>query len=77
MKKKHINCKDIFNRICDTLDQTLDSPTCRDLKHHLDDCPDCLAYLDSMKKTIVLYRKYPNPKIPGKVHKQLLKKLKL
>lgn len=77
MKKKYINCKDVFNRICNNIDQTLDSPKCRDFKLHLDNCPGCLAYLECLKKIIVLYRKYPNPKIPDQAHKQLLKKLNL
>ena len=44
--------------ICEKIDLDLGSPTCRKLKEHLAQCPDCAAYYDSLKKTIVLYRNY-------------------
>ena len=44
--------------ICEKVDQDLTSPTCRKLREHLAQCPDCAAYYDSLKKTIVLYRSY-------------------
>ncbi|MCL5268891.1 MAG: hypothetical protein M1469_12455 [Bacteroidetes bacterium] len=44
--------------ICEKIDLDLESPTCKKLKEHLAQCPDCAAYYDSLKKTIVLYRNY-------------------
>ncbi len=44
--------------ICEKIDLDLESPTCKKLREHLAQCPDCAAYYDSLKKTIVLYRNY-------------------
>jgi len=44
--------------MCEKVDRDLESPTCRKLREHLEKCPDCAAYYDSLKKTILLYRSY-------------------
>jgi len=77
MKNTTTKCKDVFNYICDKLDQDLNSPQCRTIKKHLDDCPNCLAYLDSLKKTILLYKAYPEIKAPRGSSKKILAKLSI
>jgi predicted anti-sigma-YlaC factor YlaD len=77
MNNKTVSCKKMYTHICDNLDQDIDSPKCRAIKRHLDDCPNCLVYLDSLKKTIILYREYPNPKMPKSIRRQIFSKLKI
>jgi len=54
----------------------MDSPRCREIKQHLEICTNCAEYLDSLKKTILLFRQYPDPKIPRMFHKRLFTALK-
>ena len=77
MKKKAIKCREVFSYICDNLDERLDSPQCRELRSHLTRCPNCLAYLDSLKKTVGLYRRYSHPRLSGKARRELHRNLKL
>jgi predicted anti-sigma-YlaC factor YlaD len=77
MKKKHVTCKEVFNYICENLDEKINSPQCREIRRHLDSCPNCVAYLDSLKKTIRLYRAYPQPRFAGKARKKLHAQLKV
>jgi hypothetical protein len=79
MKKRKtvMKCADIFRHICDNLDENIDSPECREIRKHIEECPDCVAYLDSLKKTIRLYRIYPGPTVPAVVHKRLYATLNL
>jgi RNA polymerase sigma factor (sigma-70 family) len=49
-----MKCDTVYLHICDHLDEDIASPRCRQIKQHLDECPNCRAYLDSLKKTIVL-----------------------
>jgi predicted anti-sigma-YlaC factor YlaD len=77
MKIKQIQCKDTLAHICDKLDADLESPRCKKIKEHIDECPDCCAYLDSLKKTIHLYRIYPDPEIPDGIRKKIFSSLKL
>jgi len=44
--------------MCEKADRDLSSPTCKKLREHLAKCPDCVAYYDSLKKTIILYKNY-------------------
>jgi RNA polymerase sigma-70 factor (ECF subfamily) len=76
MKKKPVTCKEVFNHICENLDEKMDSPRCREIRRHLDRCPNCVAYLDSLKKTIRLYRAYPQPRLPEKARKKFRTELK-
>jgi hypothetical protein len=76
MKQKHLTCKESLARICTEMDEHLDSPKCREIKKHLEACPSCAAYLDSLKKTVRLYRDYPCPKLPGRCRKEFLTRLK-
>jgi hypothetical protein len=80
MKKVHVHtigCKKVFQHICENLDADLNSPRCREIRAHLDGCENCSAYLDSLKKTVYLYRQYPEPEIPHKTHKELLAAISL
>jgi len=77
MKNKQLSCKNIVKFICGELDELIDSPQCREIKKHLKTCPDCSAYLDSLKKTVHLYRGYPNPKVKDRCRKKLFSLLKI
>ena len=80
MKTKLIrihNCVDVAEHICENLDYKLNSRKCREIKNHLEDCPNCSAYLDSLKKTVKLYRMVRNPRVPSSSRAKLYKVLKL
>lgn len=76
MKKKP-TCSDVFKYICENLDKDIKSPYCLIIKKHLDDCPDCMTYLDGLKKIINLYRSYPDPVLSHNRKIALLKTLNL
>jgi len=69
--KSKISHRDVMNRICDDLELSSNSRRCAEIKKHLKECRDCTAYLDSVRKTITLYRNYPPPK-PTKAAKKKL-----
>ena len=72
-----MKCSDVFLHICENLDQGLKSPQCSRIKKHLDGCPDCKAYLSSLKKTVGLYRTMPTPKVTASAHNKLFKSIKM
>ncbi|MBF8248612.1 MAG: hypothetical protein HW374_1412 [Bacteroidetes bacterium] len=71
------NCVDVAEHICENLDYKLSSRKCREIKKHLAECPNCTAYLDSLKKTVKLYHMVRNPRIPSSSRAKLYKVLKL
>ena len=68
-----MKCKEAYAHICDNLDADLNSPKCIEIRKHLESCPDCSAFLDSVKKTVFLYRSTPSPELPDSIHQRLLK----
>ncbi len=76
-KPKLIRCSDVAAHICDNLDSELDQKRCREIRRHIKDCPNCYAYLDSMKKTVHLYRIERTPSVPSRVRRELFAVLNL
>lgn len=68
-----MKCTEVYLFICDNLDQDIHSPRCRLILKHLESCTDCSAYLASLKKTVVLYKSMPAPRLPRRVHARLAK----
>ena len=67
-----------FRLICQTLEADLDAPICLELALHLNACPDCKIYFDSVRKTIKLYRQQFHPEqIPAETKMRLYKILKI
>jgi anti-sigma factor RsiW len=62
----------IFNNVCNFIDGELDDATCEELKKHLAACPRCRIYVDTVRKTIVLYQEKDAPqKMPAASRKRL------
>ena len=71
MRRKPIRCSEVASYVCENLTEGLNSPRCRALKKHLAECPNCTAYLDSLKKTVYLFKTIKDPRLPGSVRKHL------
>ena len=76
MKKEEISCKEVMKHVCQSLGEDLDDEKCRDIKKHLDICPNCREYFKSVEITIECYRKY-NVEVPEEAHDRLMKMLGL
>ncbi|MDZ7361687.1 MAG: zf-HC2 domain-containing protein [candidate division KSB1 bacterium] len=64
--------RQIFNKVCDFIDGELDEATCEELKKHLAACPRCRIYVDSVRKTILLYQVKEAPrKMPAASRRRL------
>jgi len=72
-----MRCKQAYKFICENIERDLNSPRCRQIKKHLDGCPDCRAYLESLRGTVRLYKGAPTPRMPHSVHTQLIKAINL
>lgn len=70
-------CKKTYRYICENLDANLNSPTCIEIKKHLDNCPNCNVYLNTLKKTILLYKKQKSPTLGKSARKGLMLSLNL
>ena len=46
-----LTCQDVIRLLVDYLDTTLSAEACVALEQHLRDCPPCVAYLNTYRKT--------------------------
>jgi predicted anti-sigma-YlaC factor YlaD len=65
-------CRPIARKLAEQLDGTLPRRSAAAIRKHLKHCSNCTAYLDSLKKTILLYRCYPDPRTPTRMRQKLL-----
>ncbi|MFA6467795.1 MAG: zf-HC2 domain-containing protein [Bacteroidota bacterium] len=72
-----LSCGKVYEHLCDNLDSQLDSESCRKIKAHIEGCTNCSALLDSLKKTVYLFKKYPIPSVPEKSRKKLFAVIRL
>jgi anti-sigma factor (TIGR02949 family) len=52
--KHNDDCKQVFALLSEYLDAELPDQSCEELRAHLADCPPCIEFLDSLKRTIGL-----------------------
>ncbi len=72
------HCKQMVGTLSDYMDGELSPEMRQALENHLKDCKDCQVVLNTMKKTIELYKLEEDKKtIPPKVRKRLYARLKL
>lgn len=50
-----MNCQDILEKICDYIDKDLDPAICKDIEDHIEDCEPCVAFINTIKKTVELF----------------------
>ena len=60
-------CREIFARLSEYLDLELPSDICQTIEAHLKDCPPCIEFADSLKKTIQLCRQYSPNEMPSRL----------
>jgi hypothetical protein len=51
-----VTCKDVLHYICEQFGDDDGSDRCLEVKRHLENCPDCTHYCDSLETMIGLYR---------------------
>ena len=73
MKEK---CKDHFKKMSEYLDGTLEKGLCEEIENHLNECPDCVKCLESIKKTIKLCKDGSEENVPEDLHERLRSKLR-
>jgi RNA polymerase sigma-70 factor (ECF subfamily) len=59
------SCREIFALLSEYLDMALPADACRDVEAHLEDCPPCVEFAESLKKTIELCREYSPGEVPA------------
>jgi anti-sigma factor RsiW len=70
-------CLEIVDQLSDYIDGELEDSLCSELEAHLAECPDCRVMVDTMRKTIILYRTQSDRELPWDVRYRLYRALGL
>lgn len=78
MKHHHTDlCAQLESQLSDYLDGEARAEICRAIEAHLAECNDCRLVIDTLKKTIALYRAAPCDEVPRDMHARLVRVLNL
>jgi len=66
-----VNCDEVLGQLAEYLDEDARRELCEAIGEHLHQCHDCQVYVDTVKKTIVLYQADRTLQAPLQVTQQL------
>jgi len=71
------NCHHLLDDLSDYLDGDASTAICAEIERHLATCDNCRVVVDTMNKTVLLYRDLPQPTLPDDVRTRLFQSLDL
>ncbi len=74
---EHPQCRELLHQLSEYIDGTLEASLCAELEAHLSGCSDCRVMVDTVRKTITLYRAGAVTELPPAVQERLLQVLRL
>jgi predicted anti-sigma-YlaC factor YlaD len=79
MTHNHGKCKELLETLSDYVDGSLEEQLCKEIEQHMAECENCRVVIDTLKKTVSLYRgsRGETIELPAEVRDQLIKSLKL
>ena len=70
-------CHDLLKTLSDYVDGELDPSLCQEIEKHMAECERCHIVIDTLRKTVELYRTMPTPPLPEGVRERLFLRLNL
>ncbi len=70
-------CHHLLEELGEYLDGEAAAATCAEIERHLAECENCRAVVDTLRKTITLYRELPPPELSEAARARLYKTLDL
>jgi anti-sigma factor RsiW len=71
------SCRDHLGELSDYLEGDLQPELCAEIERHLAECGKCRIVVDTLRKTIMLYRAYGHEEVPGDTKARLVAVLEL
>lgn len=73
----HEGCRELLAGLSDFVDGSADAALCAEIERHLAVCDNCRLVVDTLGRTVSLYRAMPDEHVPDDVSERLLHVLKL
>lgn len=75
---EHSGCRQLLGSLSDYIDGEASRELCREIEEHIAGCPNCRVVVDTLRRTISLYRSNSEQAgLPEEVRERLFKVLKL
>lgn len=74
---KHTRCKDMLESLSLFAGGEAPPALCSKIERHLAGCADCRIVVDTLRKTMDIYRRLPRPGMPEDARERLYKSLDL
>ncbi len=71
------DCRALKDQLSEFVDGELDDSLCEEIRKHMESCDNCRVMVDTLRKTVILYREAPPETVPPDVHDRLVKVLDL
>ncbi len=71
------DCRHLLDDLSPYLDGEASEAVCAEIEQHLQECENCRVMVDTLRKTVYLYRNLEQPQLPEQVRERLFKKLDL
>ncbi len=69
-------CRALVERLSEYLDEELPPDLCARIESHLDDCPPCRAFLESLRNTVRWLDTLPSETMPEELRRELSRRLR-
>jgi anti-sigma factor RsiW len=66
-----MECQEMLAKLSDYIDEELEEQLCAEIEAHMRQCPDCQIMVDTLQKTVKLYRTHGQTEIPAAVKTRL------
>lgn len=73
----HTSCRDLLGSLSDYIDGVLDDALCVEIETHMADCDNCQVVVDTLRKTVLLYRDLPAEPMPDDAEERLFRRMEL
>lgn len=68
-------CRQVFEMLSEYIDGELPAATCEEIEQHIADCPPCIEFVESLRKSVSVYRSYQPSENPPPLSAQAKQKL--
>jgi len=69
-------CGRVFALLQEYLDRELPPASCEELEAHLQGCPECIQFIDSLKRSVKLCHQFANSEPVPQVDEQVIMRLR-
>lgn len=71
------HCHDLLHDLSAYLDGEAEQRVCAEIERHMQDCANCRAVVNTLDRTVRIYRDLPDPELPADIGSRLLRILQL